>query len=184
MIRINLLPIRAEKRRENLRQQILMVVGFFLVVIAVVGSIHFTISRQVDSVNQNIGARKREVARLDKIIKEVKNFDKKKRDLKEKIDIISKLEERQRGPSRVLHEVAKVIPDKMWINKFKDASGKMSMSGIALDNQTIAKFMRSLEESPWFSGVKLEYTRLTTKGGAPLTTFSLMASINYQRKTG
>lgn len=181
MIRINLLPVRAEKKRESLRQQAILAVVILLVLGAGIVTVHLTLTGQIDDLEQRIASRRAEISRLKAIIGEVQEFKKKKRALEEKIQIIAKLEERQRGPSRVLHELATIIPEKVWIEKLKDSGGALSLEGIAIDNQTIARFMTSMEASPLFQGVRLEVTRQVNRGGVNLKSFAIRAGVVYPK---
>lgn len=179
MIRINLLPVRAEKRKEVLRRQALFAVGGVVLLAAGIVAVHLTLGQEIADLQSQIGKRKVEIAELQKQIGEVNTFKKKKRDLEEKIEVIAKLETRQRGPSRVLDELARLIPEKMWIERLADAGGALSLDGFAIDNQTIARFMTSLQTSPRFTGVRLEVTRQVNRGGVNLKSFSINASVVY-----
>jgi len=183
MIRINLLPVRAEKKRESLRQQLVLGVAALLLLFAGIGVVHVMLSSDIADLQTRIVQRRAEISRLQGIIGEVKEFKKKKRELEEKIEVIAQLEARQRGPVRVLDELARIIPKDLWVEKLKDSGGALSLEGYAIDNQTIARFMTSMEASPWFRGVRLEVTKQVTRSGVDLKSFSLKASVAY-RKAG
>lgn len=181
MIRINLLPVRAEKKKETLRQHALLAGGIVGVLVAIIAGVHLTLGAQISDFEHRIEERKAEIARLQKVIGEVKEFKNKKKALEEKIAVIAGLEQRQHGPSQVLYELAKLVPDKLWIESWKDTGGGLSVDGVAIDNQTIAQFMTRMQTSPWFTGVRLEITRQVTRGGADLKSFSIKASVTYAK---
>jgi type IV pilus assembly protein PilN len=183
MIRINLLPVRAEKKRETVRRQLVLGVAVILVLCTGIAAVHLMLRSDIKDLHGRIAQRRAEISRLQAIIGEVREFRKKKRDLEEKIEIIAQLEARQRGPVRVLDELARIVPKEIWIEKLKDTGGVFSLEGYAIDNQTIARFMTSMEESPWFQGVRLEVTKQVTKSGVNLKSFSIRASVAY-RKAG
>jgi len=183
MIRINLLPIRAEKKRETLRQQIVLAVAVVVLLFAGIAAVHVMLSNDIADLQARITQRRAEISRLQAIIGEVREFKKKKRELEEKIEVIAQLEARQRGPVRVLDELARIVPKEIWIERLKDSGGAISLEGFAIDNQTIARFMTSMEASPWFQGVRLEVTKQVTRAGVDLKSFSLRASVAY-RKAG
>ena len=181
MIRINLLPIRAEKKKESLRQQALLSAVIVLLLAGGVTAVHWMLGTDIERQRESIVQRRAEISRLQAVIGEVKEFKKKKRDLEEKIEVIRRLEDRQRGPVRVLDELARIIPEKMWIERLKDAGGALSLEGVAIDNQTIAQFMTSMQESPWFGPVRLEVTRQVTRSGINLKSFSIRTSVVYPK---
>ncbi|NOY44450.1 MAG: hypothetical protein GXP50_03215 [Deltaproteobacteria bacterium] len=181
MIRINLLPVRAERRREVLRRHAVMVAVLVVALVGAIVTVDSMIRSDIAEARQRIAARKAEISRLQKVIGEVKEFRKKKRDLEEKLEVIARLEERQRGPSRVLYEIARLIPQKMWLERLRDTGGAMTLEGYAIDNQTIARFMTALERSPLFRGVRLEVTRQVNKGGVNLKSFTIQTTIVYPK---
>ncbi len=181
MIRINLLPVRAEKKKEVLRQQSLLAALVVVILGAGIALVHLSLSSEIGDLEGRISQRRTEISRLQAVIGEVKEFKKKKRELEEKIEVISQLEQRQRGPVRVLHELATIIPEKMWIEKLQDHAGSLSLEGVAIDNQTIAQFMTRMEASPLFHGVRLELTRQVARSGVNLKTFSIRASVAYPK---
>ena len=180
MIRINLLPVRAEKRKEILRRHAVLASAIVVVLGAVIASVHMMIGADIRDMEARIEHRKAEIARLQRVIGEIKEFRKKKRALEEKIQVIRKLEERQRGPSRMLFEIARLIPQKMWLENLRDSGSSLSLQGYAIDNQTIARFMTRLERSPLFRGVRLEVTRQVSKGGVNLKEFKILTSVAYR----
>ena len=181
MIRINLLPVRAEQKRESLRQQALLVVVLVLALAGGIVAVHLMLGNDIARMEQRIAERKEEIARLDAKIGKVRQYKQKKRDLEEKIAVISKLEAQQRGPSQVLYELTQIIPEKLWIESLKDSGGLLAMQGVAIDNQTIARFMTRMETSPWFQGVRLEVTKQVARGGASPKSFSLTVSVVYPK---
>jgi type IV pilus assembly protein PilN len=180
MIRINLLPVRAEKKKETLRQQALVAIAILLALGAAIATVHLTLGSEIDDLQARVATRRAEITRLRSVIGEVKEFKKKKQELEEKIQIIGSLEAQQRGPVRVLDELARIIPKKVWIERLKDSSGALALEGVAIDNQTIARFMTLMQSSPWFRDVRLQVTRQVSRGGVSLKSFSIRSAIVYQ----
>jgi type IV pilus assembly protein PilN len=181
MIRINLLPIRAQRRKENLRQHVVVVVGGAVIVLLLLAMAALKLRSDVSDMEKKIVDRKQTIKQLELTIKEVQGYNAKKADLEEKIGVISALEERQRGPSQVFFELAHLAPDKLWIEKMSDNNGAFSLEGVAIDNQTVAQYILRLEESPLFQNVRLIVTRQVVKGGVPLKSFTLEAQIVYPK---
>jgi type IV pilus assembly protein PilN len=181
MIRINLLPVRAEKKRESLRQQGALAAGVVVLVAAIIAGVQLTIGADIRERQDQITKRNAEITRLQAVIGEVKEFKKKKRDLEEKIAVISGLEDKQTGPAKILYELAQLTPEKIWIESLKDSGGSMSLDGVAIDNQTIAQFMTRLESSSWFKGVRLDVTKQVARGGINLKAFTIKVNVVYAK---
>jgi len=183
VIRINLLPVRAERKKESLRQQLLLGVGAILILAACLAVWRFKIEIDIDDHRDKVAHQKQEIIRLQGVIDQVTEFKRKKKELEDKIKVISSLEARQRGPVRMLRELAEIIPEKMWIESMNNSGGALSLSGVAIDNQTIAKFMTDMEKSPIFSSVQLQLTKqIVYKGGAALKQFSINASVSFEKE--
>jgi type IV pilus assembly protein PilN len=173
MIRINLLPVRAEKRKENLRKHVVFITAYLVCLAAVIMSVHLSLMAKEKDAAQRLANVKSQIIEYEQKIKEVEGYKTKFADLAEKIEIISDLEKKQTGPAMVLAEISSVVPDKLWIDKFSQVRDKYSIKGFADENQTIALFMTSLENSKKFNKVKLDLTKRDDKSGVTLKSFSL-----------
>ena len=82
----------------------------------------------------------------------------------------------------MLDELAKRIPDKIWLISLKQKGSTIELKGAALDNRFVSKFMSDLESSPYFSRVDLittEQKRSKQKSGnsgQKMHTFTLTCS--------
>ena len=159
MIRINLLPVKAAQRKEMLQGQLMVVVLGLIVTLGVCGAAYSHIVGEVDDMQQQIDQKRSEIAQLQKVIKEVKDFEKRQKDLRAKLNVLETLKTARIGPVYLLDELYKAIPDKLWLTKFKEGSGKAQISGIGASEQTVATFMRNLEESGSYEGVELKVTK-------------------------
>ncbi|MEW6264433.1 MAG: PilN domain-containing protein [Thermodesulfobacteriota bacterium] len=155
MIRINLLPVRAFKRKENIRKQVsifLLTVVFVIGLCAVVYAIS-ALERTQIKYEESILAQ--EVAALEKKVAEAKNLEKKEKEIQEKLKIIDDLEVKRRGPVRVMTEIARRIPaNKAYLTELIQDKAKLSMKGLAMDNETVALFMCRLDPPPRGCGEK------------------------------
>lgn len=173
MIRINLLPVRAEKRKENLRKHVVFIAAYLICLAAVIMSVHLSLMAKEKDAAARLANVKAQIIEYEQKIKEVEGYKTKFADLAEKIEIISALEQKQTGPALILNEIAVTVPDKLWIEKFSQVRDKFSIKGFADENQTIALFMTELEKSRKFSKVRLDVTKRDEKSGISLKSFSL-----------
>lgn len=192
MIRINLLPVREERRKANLRQQ-----GIFLGValvsgVLVCGVLHTAIVAQLASQRARVVEAKAELAELEEILKEVDRFRQEKEDIEQKLSVIARLEESRRGPVRIMDEIATRIPDRMWLKSMRLEGARLELQGYSIDNEVIAAFLTSLEESKFLTNVELKGSKLTERKGLNLNEFqiecsdamALTAQRNEQREQG
>ena len=140
MIRINLLPVKAAQKKEMLKGQLMVIVLVLIVTVGICGAAYTHIIGEVDDVQQQIDQKKSEITKLQKAIKEVKDFEKRQKDLRAKLNVLEKLKNARIGPVYLLDELYKAIPDKLWLTKFKEGSGKAQISGIGASEETVGAF--------------------------------------------
>lgn len=174
MIRINLLPFRAARKKENIRRQVsIFFLSFFLVVI-VLGYIHISLGSKIVSLKAKIETTKKEVAKYEKINKEIALLKSKLEILKKKTSVIESLEKNRFEPVRLLDTMSlKVIAKRMWFKSFKSNAKTVEIEGIALDNKTVADFMTRLQGSGLFSAVKLKTIKKTKVKDSDLKSFQI-----------
>lgn len=171
MIRINLIREKRKRRKEfNLDVLYLL---FPVLVIAGVLLFHRSVAGRIGDLNANIGKAQAEVARLKKEIGEVEAFKARKAELQQKVDVISNLQKGRKGPVIVFEALSASIPEKCWIDRLTLKGNQVQLSGIALNNYTIANFMTALGQSGRFQNVVLGSAEQTTVSKVKLVKFSL-----------
>jgi type IV pilus assembly protein PilN len=172
MIRINLLSFRAARRKENTRQRLTVFALSFILVSIILLWYHSSLTSDLEELDKLITDAKNELVKYNKINAEIAVIRKKLSDLNRKIDVIKTLELGREGPARLLDAMTQVvIPKRMWFSRLEEkavSQGSKSTSvvidGIALDNKTVADFMKELELSGLFSSVKLITLKQDRKG--------------------
>ena len=181
MIRINLLPVREARQRASMRQQGIMLGAALFAAIVVSGLLHTAIAAQLSSERQRVVAAQVELTKLEETLKEVERFRTEKEDIEQKLSIIARLEESRRGPVRIMDEIASRIPDRMWLKRMKLSGGALELEGFGIDNEVIAAFLISLEESKFLTNVELKGSQLIQKHGLKLNEFKIRASDTLTR---
>ena len=161
MIRINLLPFRAARKKENIRRQVsiyvLSVAFLFIVMIYFFLQLNSTLNGLKEE-EQKLQA---ELKTYEETIKRIAELEKKIKEIRAKLDVIKELEKNKTGPVRLLDEIAMAVPkDKLWLTSLKESGGMLTLTGTAMDNETVALFMINLEQSEHVSAVDLQSTRL------------------------
>ncbi|MDY6791924.1 MAG: PilN domain-containing protein [Thermodesulfobacteriota bacterium] len=174
MIRINLLPFRAARKKENIRRQVsIFFLSFFLVAIVLV-YYHINLGSKISNLKAKIQTTKKEVAKYDKINKEIALLKNKLEILKKKTSVIESLEKNRFEPVRLLDTMSlKVIAKRMWFKRFKSRDKTIEIDGLALDNKTVADFMTRLQGSGLFSAVKLKTIKKTKVKDSDLKNFQI-----------
>lgn len=180
MIRINLLPTR-EIAAEVSRRQELLVAGVAVALTAILlGTVFVNQSSRLSSLEEEFAQLTKEIKILNGKAKGLADIKKNIRTVKEKLKVIDELSKKKTGPVRVMESLSSAMPEKLWLKEFKESAGNLSLSGRAVDNQTIADFLKALTSSPYFQNVELiETTQVKEKGGR-LKKFVMRARLLYQ----
>ena len=146
MIRINLLPFRAARKKENIRKQVSVFFLCLLLVIIVLGWVHFYLGSKQTRLTTNVTDTKKELALYKKKNEEIKEIRQKLQDLEMRQQVIQDLEKQRFEPVHILDELTgKIVAERMWLTRLDINSNQMDVDGIALDNNTVANFIDNLE---------------------------------------
>ena len=173
MIRNNLLPFRAARRRENIRRQISIFLLSFIFTSIALFYYHVQLNLQREELKTQSEDVKSRLKVFRKKAREVDQIKEALETLKKKIDTIKTLEMNRREPVRLMEAMTEVvIPQRMWFTDFAekkvldDAKTKeiemVEIKGIALDNKTVADFMTQLEKLGVFVSVNLTTLKQVT----------------------
>jgi type IV pilus assembly protein PilN len=178
MIRINLLPIRQLKKRIRLGNEVAAFCLIFVALLIVLASANFMMARKIDGLKQEIASLNSKKNSYRPILMEIDKLKRDKQLLDAKTQAINKLKENSQLTVRVLDEIAnRTLTSRMWITSLKQTGNKLSISGIALDNATIAQYMNQLEESLYFDNAELVNSSQTVVAEQKLKSFGLTLTI-------
>jgi type IV pilus assembly protein PilN len=180
MIKINLLPVRAAKKKETLRQQISVAVMSLVLVLIVIGYFHFIIVKSIEEATIKIASTEEELKKTKAQIGEVSKFKEAKKILEDKLGVIESLKKGKVGPVKMLDELSRVTPEKLWLVSFKEVGRSINIDGMAISEEVIAQFMTELEKSSNFKDIELVVTEQTETVGLKLKRFSLTGKLEAE----
>jgi len=174
MIRINLLPYRETARKENLKQQITIIAGSFIIFFLLLVCLQISLRSSVSTLEKKIKDKEDKLVVLTKKLGDIEVFKKNIKELEQKLAVIKGLEENRLFPVRMMDELAMLVPTKdIWLVKLSETSTDIRLEGVARDNVTVARFMKSLEFSSFVSSVNLVSTKEREVSGFKLQQFTL-----------
>jgi type IV pilus assembly protein PilN len=175
MIRINLLPVREERRKAGARNLAFVLVAALAGSVFLACALHGKVLHDISSTRRLAAETQKEIQRFEPQLKQVEEFKKTKAEIEQKLNVIQGLNEARSGPVRMLDELATHTPDRIWLSKIEVHNGRMLMEGMSLDNELVALFLTALEESPYFKDVELVETQAKEKDGFRLNAFEVSA---------
>ncbi len=178
MIKINLLPVRLAKKKENIRKQLsvcLLSVFFIVLAMAYLG-IFF--SYQIKSLTDDIRRVRNDIGTYNKVVQGLEEQKKQKDLIQKKLGVLGRLQKDKTGPVHMLDEISANLPEKrLWLKAIKQNENKLLLEGVAMDNGTIALYMKSLAASPYFTNVDLINSAQETFKDVKLMQFSITCEI-------
>ena len=184
MIRINLLPFRAARKKENIRRQVSIFLLSLVFLLIILFYYNYSLSSQIDGLNTEIKEAKAELKKYNQINKEIQQIKKKLNNLNKKLVVMETLEADRFAPSQLLDTMTQVIvPKRMWFTRLASKGNTVNINGIALDNKTVADFMVRLERSGLFKEVDLKTLKLKTVRKSPLKSFKISCTKKPYQKT-
>jgi len=190
MIRVNLLPIKEAQRALGRRQQVSVALLSISVALLVMVVPYVLQGRHITQLDREITDLSAEIERYNAQTREVRDLEKKRSELQAKLKVIEDLKQKRVGPVRMLEDLSTATPQKLWLVSFSETNGQATITGMALDNQTIAGFMRSLQISPYFYEVDLVETsqseplRVGANSSMIFKKFIVKAQLDYLGKGG
>ena len=184
MIRINLLPHREEKRKSR-RQQFIL----FSALAALGGLLvwfigHSVIAGYVDGQDQKNAMLKEEVALLDKEISEIKGLREQAEALLSRKQVIESLQTNRTEPVHIFNELARQIPEGLYLKSIKQTGSRINITGYAQSNARISTLMRAAEDSPWLEAPALIEIHATSVGSVRLSEFTLTFNLTKVQDSG
>ncbi len=183
MIQINLLPVREWRKKEAVRQQIsIFALSLILLIVGLLAA-GLTIQGKVRAQRQELATLEKNKAKFAYVNKKIEKVNKKRKQVENKFKAIEKLQEGRTTTVKILDEIVSSVPiDRLWLTKLKLKENNIQLGGVALDNHTVALFMRRLETSPMCRSVNLINTKQKSIQGHALMEFGLQLNIQAQQK--
>jgi len=177
MIQINLLPVREEKRKADVRQFAAMLGATFLGTLAVAGAVHLKLIADAASARNSLVQLQAQIDQFKPQLEQVEKYRAAKQAIESKLEVIGRLERSRSGPLNVLSELSTHAPERLWVTGLDAKDARIVVKGMSLDNELVALFMTALGDSPFFKDVELEETEAKAVDGLRLNEFELSATI-------
>ncbi|MEI7815995.1 MAG: PilN domain-containing protein [Desulfuromonadales bacterium] len=173
MIKINLLPVRAAKKKETAIQQFI-IAGVVIVIIGlIVASLYAVKFVQVTAAKDDIATANNKINELKTKIGKLEEIKTLKEQVKKKLDVLAQLRKNKTGPAQRLASLSDLTPEQLWLTNYSESGADVKISGIAFTEELIAQFMKALEASSDFMSVELLVSEQTEMAGTKLKKFDI-----------
>lgn len=190
MIRINLLPVRQDRRRESGRNQILVGVLLVVIELAVFGALYLR-SQSAISLQRNANEQVQvQVKRIESMLEDHKQIIRDIEEYERRQEAIDGLQAARTGPVFVMLELSEILSKdgrphmdrdhyqeliqrnpaagfdenwdfrRLWLDTFAEKDRRVRISGQGLTHEDVAEFLRRLHLSDFFVRNELVSTSL------------------------
>jgi type IV pilus assembly protein PilN len=174
MPRINLLPWRDEERKER-KLKFLVALGGAAVGAFLVAFVGYLMMDSMVSAQDARNARlKEEISELDKQIEKINSLEADKARFIARMDVIEKLQRSRPEIVHVFDEIAKQLPDGVYLTEITQTGQRFRFEGVAQSSTRVSAFMRNIDGSSYLKNPELDIVE-TKKNEASGARFVLFA---------
>ncbi|MGH8665021.1 MAG: PilN domain-containing protein [Burkholderiales bacterium] len=177
MIRINLLPHRALKRKALQRQ-------FFVIaaVVALFGAgiwfvVHSLFADRIEDQLARNQYLEQKIVELDKQIVEIQKLREQTAQLLARKKVVESLQANRAEAVHLLDELVRQLPDGVYLKAVKQTGQRVAINGYAQSNARVSTLMRNLESSPWLEHASLVEIKTALQNNQRLSEFQLNVNL-------
>ena len=166
MARINLLPWRAERRRQRQKEFGAMVGASALGAVVLAFLIYMFYNAQIDGQTERNAYLDGEITKVQAKIDEIKLLDEKKAKLLARKTVIEELQANRSQMVHLFDSLVRTIPDGVTLSSIQQNGEMLTLKGRSQSNARVSTYMRNLESSGWMTNPELSVieARGTNKG--------------------
>ena len=168
MARINLLPWRAERRKQRQKE-----FGVMLALAAVAGlalwlAVNTYYNAQIEGQRARNAFLDQQIAQVDERIKEIDELDRQRARLLARKDVIEKLQASRSQMVHLFDSLVRTIPDGVMLTSLKQEGERLTLEGRSQSNARVSTYMRNLEGSGWMTRPELSIIEARAAEGAAM----------------
>lgn len=164
MANINLLPWREELREER-RKEFLVGLGITIFIAAlIIFAGDRIVNNSINNQTRKNDYLREQIASLDREISEIRELQRQKSELTERMSVIQDLQGRRPVIVRLFDELVRTLPDGVYYDRITRTGDQISFEGVAESNNRVSALLRSLDDSDWFEGPDLQQISANQQG--------------------
>jgi type IV pilus assembly protein PilN len=144
---INLLPWREQQREESKKKFIITLAAIVVVSFACVFLLSSYYSSLKDGQNLKNNYLSSEISQLDRKIRDIRDLDKKKENLQQRMRLIEELQSSRNLGTQLMDEVAKIVPSGVYLTSLKRSDRQIHVSGRSESNNRLSSMLREVQHS-------------------------------------
>lgn len=156
MPRINLLPWRAEQRKERQKNFALASLAALIMGALVMLLVNVYLQGRIDYQNARNQRLQQEIARLDNEIKEIRNLRLRKERLLARMAAIDDLQRARPEVVYLFDQLVEIMPEGVFLTEFSQNGRNLNFRGMAESSTRVSALMRNIASSPHLGDPRLQ----------------------------
>ena len=181
MIRVNLLPHRAERRKAQRKHLAILAGMVTALAISIVVLVHGVIAGYISIQTDRNEFLKKEISQLDKEIDEIKKLKEDITALLARKQVIERLQSDRAQSVYLLEQLVRQVPDGVYIKSVKQQGIKVNLTGYAQSNARVSTLMRNIASSPYLENPDLVEIKSATVANKRVAEFTMNLSLKRQQ---
>ena len=151
MARINLLPWRAERRKQRQKEFGVMLGFAALAGVVLWFLVNSYYNGQIEGQNERNAFLQEQIKQLDAQITEIEELDRQRARLLARKEVIEQLQANRSQMVHLFDSLVRTIPDGVVLTAIKQEGEKLTLEGRSQSNARVSTYMRNLEGSGWMT---------------------------------
>lgn len=173
MTRLNLLPWRDLRRKEQDRQLLSIAVGVWILMGLIIFYAHLHVSGLIENQQKRNEFLEKETKKLDEEIKEIRELQAARAALLARMRVIQQLQLDRTQVVHLFDDLVRKMPEGVYLTTLKQAGPVITLTGNAQSNARVSALMRNLDASDWYTKPELDVINVKTKGNDRVSEFTL-----------
>ncbi|MCK9366113.1 MAG: PilN domain-containing protein [Metallibacterium scheffleri] len=184
MARINLLPWRAERRKQREREFFMQLGAAAAVALVLVIGWSMWMGMRIDNQTDRNAYLQGQITQLKAENEQIKNLDKVRDRLLARKKIIEDLQANRSQMVHLFDELVKRTPPSVRLTSMAQKGEQLTLEGVAQSNAAVADYMRNLEASPWLGAADLQKTEKKAGDSRMPYDFGLTVKLGMPKNAG
>lgn len=155
MARINLLPWRAERRKQRQKEFGVMLGLAALAGVVLWFLVNMYYNAQIEGQQARNAYLDQQIAQVEQKITEIDELDRQKARLLARKEVIEKLQASRSQMVHLFDSLVRTIPDGVMLTSLKQEGERLTLEGRSQSNARVSTYMRNLESSGWMTRPEL-----------------------------
>jgi type IV pilus assembly protein PilN len=156
MPRINLLPWRAQQRKERQKNFAISVLVAVVLGGLIMWMVNIGIQGRIDHQNARNQRLQQEIATLDEQIREIRNLRARKERLLARMAAIDDLQRARPEVVFLFDQIVRVMPEGVYLTEFTQNGRNLLFKGVAESSTRVSSLMRNIAASPTLGDPRLQ----------------------------